>query len=146
MARGCVSEGGNFLWPGVRAGYNVTIEAQGPSGEAVVMTTLSLQPRIFSISPLLADFESEAIISQAAPIMVASPVMVRTNKQSAADRAKSAAKRTSTQARLPLGGNTVSAHRIACENITVAPLLGGFRGGADLRGRRSDHQWRSRFD
>ena len=109
MLRGCVSEGGNFLWPGVRAGYNVTIEAQGPSGEAVVMTTLSLQPRIFSISPLLADFESEAIISQAAPIMVASPVMVRTNKQSAAERAKSAAKRTSTQARLPLGGNTVSA-------------------------------------
>ena len=44
------------------------------------------------------------------------------------------------------GGNTVSAHRIACENIKVAPLLGGFRGGADLRGRRSDHQRRSRFD
>ena len=109
MVRRCVLEGGNFLWPGVRAGYNVTIEAQGPSGEAVVMTTLALQPRIFSISPLLADFESEAIISQAAPIMVASPVMVRTNKQSAADRAKSAAKRTSTQARLPLGGNTVAA-------------------------------------
>jgi hypothetical protein len=29
-------------------------------------------------------------------------------------------------------GNTVSAHRIVCGNITATPPLGGFRGGVDL--------------
>lgn len=58
-----VYEGGNFQWPGVRVGHTITLSMSTDDdllGE-VTMTTLSLNPRAFTIAPLLTDEECEFI-------------------------------------------------------------------------------------
>ena len=72
-------EAGNFLWPGVRVGHNWTVQARTPFAymlpwprfrEAYTLTTLSLTPRVFSIT-LLSDFESQWLQYFASEMMAA---------------------------------------------------------------------------
>ena len=71
-------EGGPFVWPGVRVGYNRTLRriARSPDDRQreVVLTTLSLMPLLFRVAPLLNSDECSSIIAQAEPKMAASSV------------------------------------------------------------------------
>ena len=58
-------EGGQFVWPGVRVGHNWTVPTNDPTVPEVVVTTLSLQPRLFIIEPLLTEHERSWIKAQA---------------------------------------------------------------------------------
>lgn len=69
-----VYEGGNFVWPGIRVGHNITLETGDDKFGFVTLTTLSLQPRVFTIDPLLTKDECKWIIKKAEPEMVESPV------------------------------------------------------------------------
>ena len=59
-----VYEGGVFLWPGIRPGYQraVTVDASDSDQRRVVMRTLSLQPLVFAIDHLLSDTVSDWLI------------------------------------------------------------------------------------
>lgn len=63
-------EGGQFVWPGVRPGHNWTVHTStaspvgsGYSGKLTI-TTLALQPRLFTVEPLLTEAERRWIIEQ----------------------------------------------------------------------------------
>ncbi len=58
-------EGGQFIWPGVRVGHNWTVPTSDPVVPEVVVTTLSLQPRLFTVEPLLTEHERNWIKDQA---------------------------------------------------------------------------------
>lgn len=63
-------EGGMFVWPGVRPGHNwtVTTSTASPVGSGysgkLTITTLALQPRLFTVEPLLTEAERQWIIEQ----------------------------------------------------------------------------------
>ena len=96
-------EGGNFVWPGIRVGHEVTLETEDPEFGNVTLTTLSLQPLVFTIDPLLTKSECKHIIRKAKPEMANSPVSHIDSDIGKADSTW----RTSTQARLPKGGGKV---------------------------------------
>ncbi len=109
-----VYEGGNFIWPGIRVGHNITLQTGDEKFGEVTLTTLSLQPRVFTIDPLLTEKECNWVIKKAEPEMVESPV-----SHIDSDVGKASSEwRTSTQTRLPKGGGKVisrietRAHRI----------------------------------
>jgi hypothetical protein len=117
-----VYEGGNFVWPGIRIGHNITLQTGDEKFGEVTLTTLSLQPRVFTIDPLLTEKECNWIIKKAEPEMIESPV-----SHIDSDVGKASSEwRTSTQTRLPKGGGKVisrieeRAHRI----IRVPELQG----------------------
>ena len=58
-------EGGSFVWPGVREGYTVRVPTGDPVLPTTTLTTLSLQPRVFAVSPLLTDLEGAQLIRSA---------------------------------------------------------------------------------
>lgn len=60
-----VFEGGSFVWPGVREGYTVRVPTGDPVLPTTTLTTLSLQPRVFAVSPLLTDWEGAQLIHSA---------------------------------------------------------------------------------
>lgn len=96
-------EGGNFVWPGVRIGHNVTLSTDDPDFGDVTLTTLSLQPLVFTMDPLLTKKECRHIIKKATPEMETSPVSHIDSDVGKPDSQW----RTSTQARLPKGGGKV---------------------------------------
>lgn len=63
-------EGGQFVWPGVRVGHNWTVETSTASpvdssySGRLTVKTLSLQPRLFTVEPLLTEAERLWIIDQ----------------------------------------------------------------------------------
>ena len=59
-----VYEAGVFIWPGIRLGYQrvVPVNASDSNQSSVTMTTLSLQPLVFSIKRLLSDQQCEWLI------------------------------------------------------------------------------------
>jgi prolyl 4-hydroxylase len=117
-----VVEGGEFVWPGIRVGHNVTLDTGDPYFGEVTMTTLSLVPRIFTIEPLLTQSECEWIVDSAAKEMehklLGSVAKVDTHLAEKGDSVVATEKRTSTQARLPKGEHPIvaqierRAHRI----------------------------------
>ena len=58
-------EGGQFVWPGVRVGHNWTVLTSDSVVPEVTITTLSLQPRLFTVEPLLTEYERKWIKAQA---------------------------------------------------------------------------------
>lgn len=56
-----VYEGGVFMWPGIRHGYERTLATR--AGGNIMMTTLSLQPLVFSIANLLPIENAERLIA-----------------------------------------------------------------------------------
>ena len=58
-------EGGQFVWPGVRVGHNWSVPTSDPVVPEVTVTTLSLQPRLFTVEPLLTEHERNWIKAQA---------------------------------------------------------------------------------
>ena len=96
-------EGGNFVWPGVRIGYNITLKTGDEEFGDVTLTTLSLQPLVFTMDPLLTKKECKYIIKKATPEMEVSPVSHIDSDIGKPDSQW----RTSTQARLPKGGGKV---------------------------------------
>ena len=63
-------EGGQFVWPGVRVGHSWTVETSAASpvdssySGRLTVKTLSLQPRLFTVEPLLTKAERQWIIDQ----------------------------------------------------------------------------------
>ena len=63
-------EGGKFVWPGVRVGYNWTVQTSTASpidssySGHLTVKTLSLQPRLFTVEPMLTEAERQWIIDQ----------------------------------------------------------------------------------
>lgn len=59
-----VYEGGVFIWPGIHPGYQreLPVDASGRDQHSVVMTTLSLQPLVFSIAHLLSGAQCDWLI------------------------------------------------------------------------------------
>lgn len=67
LSGACVWQG-NFIWPGVRLGH--VTEVQGLQGlGSVRMTTVSLQPLVFSVDGFLLDEECDYIKREASPHM-----------------------------------------------------------------------------
>ena len=57
-----------------RVGHNITLQTADETFGDVVLTTLSLQPLVFTIDPLLTKKECNHIIKKATPEMANSPV------------------------------------------------------------------------
>jgi hypothetical protein len=60
-----VYEAGVFLWPGIRRGYKRAVPAEPSKNHQqryVVMTTLSLQPLVFSVDRMLSDAQCDWLI------------------------------------------------------------------------------------
>jgi hypothetical protein len=66
---GFVCTGGEWVWPGVRVGY------QQKTLEGVELTTLSLRPLVFSVRDLLTEEECAFIRQEAEPHVVSSVTM-----------------------------------------------------------------------
>lgn len=80
-------------------------QSNDPAFGDVTLTTLSLQPLVFTIDPLLTVAECEHVIERARPEMANSPVSHIDSDIGKPDSQW----RTSTQARLPTGGGKVVA-------------------------------------
>jgi len=74
-------EGGKWIFPVVRVGFKRSVDAGHPTGEKVVLETLSLKPVVLSVTPFLTDDEIELIIDTAAPHMQDSPVALMDHDQ-----------------------------------------------------------------
>ena len=75
-------EGGNWIWPGIRVGHNVTIPAGGQVVGDVTLTTLSLIPPVFVVDGLLNKEISNEIIAASGTRVVMSKSPGRTSAQS----------------------------------------------------------------
>lgn len=68
-----VSQGGNWLWPGVREGFQRTIELASSDDAAgsrnITIETLSLKPLVLSVKGFLTDDECDYIAKQAEPTL-----------------------------------------------------------------------------
>ena len=76
-----ITEGGNWLWPGVSEGFRREIEL-APStitgiSKNVTIETLSMKPLVLSISGFLTDDECDYIMEKAAPTMKYSSVSLK---------------------------------------------------------------------
>lgn len=95
------------MWPGIRVGYNRTVYGDELFPD-VTITTLSLQPLLFKVNPLLSIQECADIVATAEPELEASAVMDEHNRGTVAGKGREfvsqSAARTSTQTKLPRGG------------------------------------------
>ena len=78
-----VAQGGNWLWPGVREGFERTIEL-APSNDAgasgsrnITIETLSLKPLVLSIKGFLSEEECDYIAKKAEPTLQYSGVSLK---------------------------------------------------------------------
>ena len=78
-----IAQGGNWVWPGVREGFQRTIEI-APSSAAskeksrnITIETLSLKPLVLSIKGFLSDEECDYIAKRAEPTMAYSSVSLK---------------------------------------------------------------------
>lgn len=78
-----VAQGGNWMWPGVKEGFERTIEL-APSAEStsqesrnITIETLSLKPLVLSIKGFLSDEECDYIAKKADPTMKYSQVSLK---------------------------------------------------------------------
>mmetsp|Transcript_36951 Transcript_36951/g.66463 ORF Transcript_36951/g.66463 Transcript_36951/m.66463 type:complete len:517 (-) Transcript_36951:119-1669(-) len=79
-----VAQGGNWMWPGVREGFQRTIELAPPKNAAtskeshnITIETLSLKPLVLSIEGFLTDDECDYIAEKAGPTMKYSSVSLK---------------------------------------------------------------------
>ena len=106
-----ITQGGNWLWPGVREGFERSIELEPPtfsntasSGPRnITIETLSLKPLVLSIKGFLTDEECDYIAKKAEPSMKYSGVTLKD-----ADKGKAASEwRTSQSTFLSAGDDTI---------------------------------------
>lgn len=106
-----IAQGGNWLWPGVREGFERSIELEPPkisnaasSGPRnITIETLSLKPLVLSIKGFLTDEECDYIAKKAEPSMKYSSVTLKD-----ADKGKAASEwRTSQSTFLSAGDDTI---------------------------------------
>lgn len=75
-----IAQGGNWVWPGVKEGFQRTIEL-APSNDAasrnITIETLSLKPLVLSIGGFLSDEECDYIAQKAGPAMKYSSVTLK---------------------------------------------------------------------
>mmetsp|Transcript_379 Transcript_379/g.726 ORF Transcript_379/g.726 Transcript_379/m.726 type:complete len:512 (+) Transcript_379:136-1671(+) len=79
-----ITQGGNWMWPGVREGFQRTIEL-APSRNAaatsdshnITIETLSLKPLVLSIEGFLTDKECDYVMDKAGPSMKYSSVTLK---------------------------------------------------------------------
>lgn len=78
-----VTQGGNWMWPGVREGFQRTIELEPPPNSDtsetrnVTIETLSLKPLVVSIEGFLSGEECDYIAKKAGPNMQYSGVSLK---------------------------------------------------------------------
>lgn len=78
-----IAQGGNWLWPGVREGFQRTIELAPPSDAAtsgsrnITIETLSLIPLVLSIKGFLSEEECDYIAKKAEPTLKYSGVSLK---------------------------------------------------------------------
>lgn len=69
-----VFKGGNYIWPGISVGYTQTVNGiQGHPG-GMTMTTLSMEPLVFSLQDFLAPYECDHIRSRSESHLAPAPV------------------------------------------------------------------------
>lgn len=125
-----VFEGGVFVWPGIRRGFERTLHMN--AGGTVVMTTLSLQPLVFSLDGLLSDEQCSWIVDQGKAHMRPHPKGLMAPRQIAITTGASAGqgdapdKRLAdmTQALLVVDATARAIERLAQE-ISRAPEMHG---------------------
>lgn len=78
-----VTQGGNWVWPGVREGFQRNVSLSSSSGTTkslnVTIETLSMKPLVLSIQGFLTDEECDHIAEKAAPNMQYSGVTLKDN-------------------------------------------------------------------
>lgn len=80
-----IEQGGNWLWPGVREGFERTIELTSLSGDSelsvssrnITIETLSLRPLVLSIKGFLSEDECDYIAAKAEPTLQYSGVSLK---------------------------------------------------------------------
>lgn len=82
-----ITQGGNWMWPGVREGFQRTIELAPPSSNNgattsdvshnITIETLSLKPLVLSIEGFLSEKECDYIMEKAGPAMQYSDVKLK---------------------------------------------------------------------
>ena len=114
-------EGGAFMWPGIRVGYNRALDGN------VTMTTRSLAPLAFTIEPLFTEAEAAAIVAEA------EPKLERSRIESGSDRGGSVSQgRTSTQTTLGNGPARPSASTAEIEQRAARLLRTTINNGESL--------------